>query len=447
MAYEIILGRDEKERERLGTEGAVFLAKQYVKMGPVTTLSQPVYLDLNQAHVVFVTGKRGSGKSYSLGVIAEGIATLPEELRDRFSVLLLDTMGIYWTMKFPNHKDDALLKEWGLEGMGLKNVKIFTPAGFFKKYKAEGIPTDVPFSINPAELGPEDWNMTFELADNDPIAVFIERIILNLKKEKESFDVDDILTAIQADNTEQVQTKNAAINRFKSVKEWGVFSKNATPIKELAKAGHINILDLSAYAVMPNGWKIKCLVMGVVCEKMFTERMVVRKAEEFGSIHTAVHYLVSDETEEEQKLKGKEMPIVWIMIDEAHEFLPLAGKTAASDSLITLLREGRQPGIALVLATQQPGKISTDAMTQADILLAHRLTAKMDTDALGSLMQSYLRTGLDRELAGLPSVPGAALAIDDVNERIYPIRIRPRFSWHGGSAPEAIKEKKKIFEI
>ena len=90
------------------------------------------------------------------------------------------------------------------------------------------------------------------------------------------------------------------------------------------------------------------------------------------------------------------MPICWIMVDEAHEFLPNVGKTASSDALITLLREGRQPGIAMVMATQQPGKIHTDAMTQSDVILAHRLTAKIDTDALGALLQSYLRSGLDK---------------------------------------------------
>jgi len=175
--------------------------------------------------------------------------------------------------------------------------------------------------------------------------------------------------------------------------------------------------------------------------------MIVRKGEEFSSIRSAVHYIVEEESEEEAKLKALDMPIVWIMIDEAHEFLPSEGKTAASDALITLLREGRQPGVALVLATQQPGKIHTDAMTQSDILLAHRLTAKVDTDALGALLQSYLRTGLDKALADLPKVAGACLAVDDVNERMYPIRVRPRFSWHGGSAPKIIKEKKKIFEF
>jgi hypothetical protein len=63
------------------------------------------------------------------------------------------------------------------------------------------------------------------------------------------------------------------------------------------------------------------------------------------------------------------------------------------------------------------------------------------------LLQSYLRTGLDKELANLPRLSGACIAVDDVNERMYPMRIRPRFSWHGGGAPAIVKEKKKAFEF
>jgi len=442
MVYEVILGREALEQEKYGTFGTILLGKHYVKMGAVTTLSQPVYLDVNKSHVVFVCGKRGSGKSYCLGVIAEGISELPEVVRNRLSVILLDTMGIYWTMKYPNHKDEALLKEWGMEGKKI-DVKIYTPFGFFKKWKELGIPTDVAFALNPAELSPEDWNLTFEIEITDPIAVFIERIILQMKKVHESYDIPDIINAIDEDKTETLQVKQAAKNRFIAVEEWGVFSSNATPMKDLAQPGQVAILDLSAYAIMPSGWRIKHLVVGLICNKLFRERMKARKDEEYAAVHQAVHYIL----EEHEEPKASDMPICWLMIDEAHEFIPNTGKTASSDALITLLREGRQPGIALVLATQQPGKIHTDAMTQSDVILAHRLTAKIDTDALGSLLQSYLRVGLDKELANLPRVPGACIAVDDVNERLYPIRIRPRFSWHGGGAPGVITEVKKAFEF
>ena len=79
--------------------------------------------------------------------------------------------------------------------------------------------------------------------------------------------------------------------------------------------------------------------------------------------------------------------MVWLVIDEAHEFLPREGETASSKPLIIILREGRQPGISLILATQQPGKIHTDVMTQSDIVLAHRVTSKPDVDALNHIMQ------------------------------------------------------------
>lgn len=437
LKFEIILGRDELDKKKYGTTGTVLIGKHYVKMAQITSLSQPVYLDLNKAHVLFVCGKRGTGKSYTLGVVAEGIATLPTEVSQKLSVILFDTMGIYWTMKYPNHKDETLLREWQVEGKGIDAVKIYTPHGFYKTYKEQGIPTDHPFSIRPAELQPEDWNLTFELTSNDPIAVFIEKTILTLKKINNNYDIQDILTAIRTDLQEDMHLKNAAENRFIAADTWGVFKKQATPLRELIKAGQITVIDLSCYATMANGWKIKTLVAGIVSKRIFIERMIARKNEEFAAIHSAIHYIAHEEYK-------SELPIVWVLLDEAHEFLPKEGKTPSTDALITLLREGRQPGIAMLLATQQPGKIHTDAMTQSDIILAHRLTAKIDTDALSALLQSYLRGSLDFELANLPRLPGTCIAVDDVNERMYPMRIRPRFSWHGGGAPTIIPEQKKF---
>jgi len=200
------------------------------------------------------------------------------------------------------------------------------------------------------------------------------------------------------------------------------------------------VLDVSCYATMPGSWRIKSLVIGLVAEKLFIQRMMARKNEEFEQVHKSIYYFSDEEI---QKL---DFPMVWLVVDEAHEFLPREEKTLASDPLITILREGRQPGISLILASQQPGKIHIDVMTQADIIISHRITAKIDIDALGALMQSYLRGSLDKYLDDLPRVKGSAIILDDNNEKMYPMRVRPRFTWHGGSAPVAIQEKEKIFE-
>lgn len=440
MVYEIIVGRNEKDKKKFGNTGTVLLGKHYIKMGAVTSLSNPIYMDVTRAHIVFVCGKRGGGKSYTMGVIAEGMANLPKEIAENLSIIMLDTMGIYWTMKYPNHKDEELLKEWGLQGKGL-DVKIYTPVGYYDEYKKKGIPTDFPFSIKPSELGPEEWWLTFGITSTDPLGVFVERIVLELKKEKGDFGIDDIITAIKNDKKSEQSIKDAAENRFLTTKEWGLFSKDGTTLQDLAKGGQVTVLDVSCYATAPGGWEIKSLVIGLTAQKLFINRMVSRKDEEYANIYTSRHYL------EEEKKPEKKMPLVWLVIDEAHEFLPVTGKTSATNALVTILREGRQPGISLILATQQPGKIHTDVMTQSDIIISHRITAKLDTDALGMLMQSYMRQGLDKELNNLPRVKGAAIILDDSNERMYPMRVRPRFTWHGGESPTAMPKKRKVFEF
>ena len=437
--YDILIGRSEAEKEKYGLQGAIFLGKHYVKMGQTISLSNKVYLDVAKSHIVFIIGKRGSGKSYSMGVIAEGIYDLPDEIKKNLAVIMLDTMGIYWTMKYPNNKEKELLDEWELESKGT-NVQIFTPIGFYNKFKEEGIPTDFPFSIKTSEINAEEWCMIFNVPITEPIGILIERVINNLKEEKTDYDIDDIIKAVASDDRSEQSIKDAVENRFLVAEKWGLFSREGTLIEDLVIPGQITVLDVSAYATTAGAENLRSLVIGLVAQKLIEQRMVSRRAEEEAAISEEIHFF-------EEEREEKKEPIIWLIIDEAHEFLPNKGKTPATLPLITVLREGRQPGISLVLASQQPGKIHTDVITQADVVIAHRLTANIDVQALGGLMQSYMREGLDKQLNVLPTEDGAAIVFDDINEKLYPIRVRPRFSWHGGSAPTALPKLKKVFEV
>lgn len=436
MAFEIVIGRSKKDIEKFEKRGTIFIGKQYVQMGAVRTLANEVYLDVASSHIVFVCGKRGGGKSYTMGVIAEGVADLPPEIKQNLSVIMLDTMGVYWTMKYPNHEDMELLKQWGLEPKAL-DVKIFTPTGFYDKYKEKGIPTDAAFSIRPADLNPEDWCLTFGLDVNSPAGVLISQAVQGVKDVQAEYALKDLIDWIQKFEKADEHTKNVVVGHFNKTQNWGIFSTKGTPLEDLAQGGQITVLDVSAYATLPGGWAIKSLVIGLISKKLFNERMVARKEEEFSKIDTAMHYFSK---ESEEKLKE---PLVWLVIDEAHEMLPREGKTTASDALITILREGRQPGISLILASQQPGKIHTDVMTQSDTVISHRLTAQIDVEALSQLSQSYMRGGIAEKLNVLPRVKGSAVVFDDMNEKVFPVQIRPRFTWHGGAAPTAMVEKIK----
>lgn len=436
--YDIILGRKEKEMKKFGKEGTVLIGKQYVKMGQSVSLSNNIYMDVAKAHVMFICGKRGSGKSYAMGAVAEGVMDLPADIAQNLSLILLDTMGIYWTMKYPNKKDQDLLSAWGLEGKGM-DVQIFTPTGAYKKYKEDGVPTDFPFSIQPNELDADDWATTFGVERTSDIGVLIEKVINRLQDQGTSYDLDQMITAVREDQSSATVTKEAAVNRLENAKSWGLFDKKGTKLQDLVIGGKVTVLDVSVYATMPNGWPIKSLVIGLVAKKLFSQRMKARKDEEFKDIQSKMQFF-----RQENKESKQEDPLVWLVIDEAHEFLPVTGKTTSTDPLVTILREGRQPGISLILATQQPGKIHTDVMTQSDIVMSLRLTANIDMTAMQQLAQSYLRGGIEKSINELPRVPGAGIIIDDANERLYSMRVRPRVTWHGGEAPLAIKEKKNF---
>jgi uncharacterized protein len=439
MTRDIVIGRSKHDHEKLGLKGTVLLGKQYIKMGRVTSLSNHVYMDVSGAHVVFICGKRGGGKSYTMGVIAEGVADIPLEVKQNLSFIFLDTMGVYWTMKYANKHESEMLEQWGLKPHSL-DITIYTPKDYYKIYKEKGIPTDKPFSLKPSELDGSDWCMTFGIGENDPMGILLERITHRLKKLKgDAYSIQDMIEAAQGDDRSEQQIKDALENRLRSTENWGVFDVEGTKLSDLSKGGQITILDVSCYATQPNGWKIKHLITGIVSKKLFIQRMTARKEEEYDEIKSEVDYFSSN-----KKIK-QDMPLVWLVIDEAHEFLPKdpADKNPATDPLVIIMREGRQPGISLILATQQPGKIHTDVMTQSDTVISHRITAKIDTDALGQLMQSYMRTGLVQQLDDLPRLKGSAIIFDDTNEKMFPIKVRPRFTWHGGGSPTAIKEEKE----
>lgn len=431
--YEIVVGRSDSDRKDLGLQGTVFLGKHYVRMGNTTSLSNKIYLDVAKTHVVLLSGKRGQGKSYSLGVIAEEIAHLPPEVKNKIAVLMIDTMGIFWTMKFPNLKDEDLLEEWGLPKKAL-DIKIYTPAGYFKQYKEKGIPTDFPFTINPTELSPLDWCNSFEIQITEPIGVAIESTISKLKEDKTNYSVDEIIEAVEKNQKLDEKIKLATVNRFSAAKSWGIFSKESTPLKEIVSAGKVSVLDISAY----KDWNVKTLVTGIICKKLMEERVIARKKEEMEDIKRGHSYFQTT-----LETTGEELPLVWILVDEAHSFIPKDKKTAATDALVTILREGRQPGISLILATQQPGEIHQDVITQSDIVISHRLTAKRDIDALNAMMQSYLPGAIQKYFNILPRARGSAIILDDNSEKIYPMQVRPKFTWHGGEAPTAIKTKGK----
>ncbi len=435
MVHDIVLGRSFGDIAKYGTDGTILIGKQYVTMGKTVSLANRILIDVVNPHTILIAGKRGSGKSYTMGVMSEGIAMLPEDVAKKISCLFFDTMGIYWTMKFPNQRDDDLLDEWKLEGQGYDTkVNVYAPAGKFDELKEKKIPVDKAFTISCNDLSGSDWCDLLNVELLSPVGIAISKVASILLGTKKPFDISDMKKALLEDKRTETRYIDAAVNTFDVAESWGLFSKEGTSIYELLEPGKINVLDVSVYG-HTGSFSIRALVIGLITRKVLEERIIARKLEELEDIERGWRYF----GEEFRELKERQVPLVWIFLDEAHEFLPESGITLATKPLIQLIREGRQPGISVVLATQQPGKIHTDVITQSDLVISHRLTAKVDIAALNNVMQTYLAGDIQKYMSLLPAGRGSAVVLDDKQERIFPIQIRPRITWHGGAEPSLIK--------
>jgi hypothetical protein len=59
MPYDIVIGREESERQKFGDRGTIFIGKHYVKMGQ-TTSSQTRFTLMLQRAMLFSSAEKGA---------------------------------------------------------------------------------------------------------------------------------------------------------------------------------------------------------------------------------------------------------------------------------------------------------------------------------------------------------------------------------------------------
>ena len=259
--------------------------------------------------------------------------------------------------------------------------------------------------------------MTFGISLLDTLGILLERSLRKLKGK--DYTIKDIVDIIEKDERAEEKEKLALSNRFMAAESWGIFSRESTAIEELLKPGVSTVLDVSLME-----WNVRNLMLGILSREIYQARVAARREEETALIEGEF---------------VRKVPLTWIIMDEAHNFLPAKGETAASHDLLALVTQGRQPGISTIFITQRPNKLHETVIAQADLVIAHRLTAKPDLDALSTIMQTYLLEDIRKSITDLPKTKGSALILDDNSERLFNIQVRPRQSWHAGGTPIAIK--------
>jgi hypothetical protein len=344
---------------------------------------------------VVVCGKRGYGKSHTMGVLAEEFARLPGGLRQNFAVIIIDTMGIFGQMTFPS--TDPCLATWHLQPAGI-GVNLFAPEPFLADAPAGAI----PFHIPTASLSAYDY---CELLGVDPLSGHGAALIGAITR-LGRFSIESLASEIARSDVPQ-EIRSSLCGLLSMVSSWKLFSESAS-YEPLLKPGSINVIDLSGYGHDP---AVRSCAVASLGRALYDIRMHARRKED-GS---------------------RESPLVWLMIDEAHMFTGgSAGRVLANE----WLRQGRQPGLSLVLATQRPSALGYDVLSQADVLIAHRLTLRDDVEALEKARPVYVKEPIRDAMARLGAAKGAAIVLDDATESYHVIKVRPRVSAHVGGEPE-----------
>ena len=91
---------------------------------------------------------------------------------------------------------------------------------------------------------------------------------------------------------------------------------------------------------------------------------------------------------------GKEQPL-FIVLEEAHNYLKAGEKSISSKTVQTIAKEGRKYGVGLVLVTQRPSELDETVLSQCGTIIALRMNNAKDRSFIRSAIQDELQTMVD----------------------------------------------------
>lgn len=424
-----------------------------------------VWFNASKEFVALVIGKRGSGKSHTLGALVEGLAARDDQTAiashaGRRAVLLLDPMGNFWPTAIPVSADGPAkvrrqweaLREFGADPVPV-DARIWLPAGFEDSTDPPGIRS---FCVNVADLDARDWaDLLGTNLIRDPQGIALADVFdqvtrlgwVDKGKRREptaEYTVIDLLRRLaqmrSAGGDHAPQTLRALTRSLEAFSRMPMFSGKGTPLRELLVEGSVSILMLP----LRIGHDLRRVLTRVLMRRILRER-------EFASQLRQRLDVQSCTKEEGDRLADeirKRIPKTVVAIDEAQELLgDDAGEARESIEDFCLL--GRNYGLSLILATQRPttGAISAKVRSQVDTCFVHRLLTQDDIDVTyRNLLSAYpreVRVG-DRSLAypdlvrsldvGQAVVTSSTMSngSGSTTSRLVVVNVRPRVTVHGG---------------
>ena len=346
----VLLGRDgdETKADDPGFTGAdPPTANLGACLAPDGSTGARVRMDLDRPHAGLVVGKRGYGKSYTLGVLAEELAAA-----EGVVPVVVDPMGAFASLG------------------ALDRVRVVQQP----RVRASALPARA-------------WCDLLDLSPEGAVGGLVWRAAT------EADTLSGMCEYVETADADRA-TRRAATNHLRLAEAWEVFDPDGLTAGYLLAGG--TVLDCSGLDDAPTNALVRAIAADCYRARV-------------------------DEHHER---------LPWLLVDEAHVFFDGVARPA----LERILTRGRAPGVSLVAATQRPAALPDVAISQSDLLVAHRLTAETDLDALARARPTYATTSLDERL---PEAPGEAIVVDDATEAVHAVEVRERATPHGGASARA----------
>jgi hypothetical protein len=421
--------------------------------GPLTD----VRLESGNAHVIALFGKRGSGKSYTLGSLLEGLSTkcvsstIANNSRES-AILLFDTLGVFQWMDIllDENIQSQIVQEqlfahrgWTVNAEKL-DISIWIPKGT----KTQTSPkSHKEFAINCSDFVAEDWGYLLgidiyqdrmgQLLNDAFIKVTIEGWAddFTIHHPQKEYSINDLMECVKNDkeliSIYHDETRRAILQQLLTFHRNPLFDNKGTLLSDLLKKGQMSIIVMNKMSD-----ELRLIVVAALIRRLMASRVYASEAEK----HLKIDSTLSEQDRRDLNITiEKSVPPTWVAIDEAQNILPAERQTSATDILVKYVREGRNYGLSFVVATQQPTSIDTRILSQVDTLIVHKLTVQGDIDYIRKNIKSNLpdETRFGNSILTFEQIirsldVGQAFVSNTENERAFIMDVRPRISVHGG---------------
>jgi hypothetical protein len=135
----------------------------------------------------------------------------------------------------------------------------------------------------------------------------------------------------------------------------------------------------------------------------------------------------------------------WVVLEEAHTFIPEGRKTPELEKLNEFAAEGRKLGFTIILGSQRAAKIDKDVLSSCDMFFLHRVSIELDVRSYRGLLPTEINRHKDLFIT-MP--PGQAVVkwLKGGLPQFDIVQIRPQSTFHVGATPDAMEEKLPVLQ-